>query len=407
MTKILNELLEYLGTLSVYNTHAHQELSLDEGGFDLDKLFRNSYVTWCGMPWDSSFASRKNLLEKIRFNSYFLWTERALRELYRFDSPLSADQWLSLSEQIHEAHTQSDYWVNLLTQKCRYEHIVEDAYWDPGSDLYRPILFTPTFRVNAFFFGYHPDISDHDGNNALRLYRDGKPVSTLEEYIAFVRGMITEKQDQGCVALKLPIAYDRSLDFCKIPPDQAAKAFERLKASPQAEDIKDFQDYLFYQVCQIASELDIPFQVHTGMGRLQRSNALWLAEAIRENPHTKFVILHCSSPWIQDTIALVRSFPNTYPDLSWLPQLTSTGARQMIHDVIEAGASHKLCWGCDTWTPEESYGSLLAFRHVLASALAEKVESGYFTLNDAMVIARNITSENARDLYLIKMQAQV
>jgi hypothetical protein len=28
--------------------------------------------------------------------------------------------------------------------------------------------------------------------------------------------------------------------------------------------------------------------------------------------------------------------------------------------LIEAGAAERVCWGCDTWTPEESYGSRLA-----------------------------------------------
>ena len=396
---IFDDLHAYLATMPVNNTHAHQEMSLEEGCFSLEKLFRNSYVNWCGVPWDSSYHSRKNLLEKIRFNSYFHWTEKALGEIYQFRSPLSADQWEFLSGQISEAHTNSEFWGDLLRNKCLYESIIEDAYWDPGSDCQLKGFFTPTFRVNAFFFGYHPAVSDHDGNNALRLYRDGKPIQDLEEYVNFVRGRINEKIKQGCVALKLPIAYDRSLDFENISLANASKAFEKLKSSHEADDIKTFQDYLFYQVCLMASEQDIPIQIHTGMGRLQRSNALWLTQAIRDHPQTRFVILHCSSPWIQDTIALLRSFPNAYPDLSWLPQLTSSGAQQMIHDAIEAGAGHKLCWGCDTWTPEESYGSLLAFRHVLASALADKVMDGYFTKEDAFYFARQIALENARSIY--------
>ncbi len=394
-----SEILDYVTTLPVFNTHAHQEMALEEGGLTLEKLFRHSYVTWCGMPWDSSPGSRENLFEKIRFNSYFHWTAKALSEIYNLKNPLSADQWEDLSRQIEEAHAQPDHWVQLLTQKCHYEHVVEDAYWDPGSDCHLPGFFTPTFRVNAFFFGYHPEVSDHDGNNALRLYRQGIPIENLSEYVTFLREKILEKKQQGCVALKIPIAYDRGLDFKNVPLAQAVKAFEKLKARREAEDIKTFQDFLFYQTCQVAAELELPIQVHTGMGRLQRSNALWLTQVIRDHPQTKFVILHCSSPWIQDTVALMRSFPNTYPDLSWLPQITSQGARQMIHDAIEAGAGHKLGWGCDTWTPEESYGSLLAFRHVLASALADKVFEGYFSLEDAFLLARQITAENARALY--------
>lgn len=109
-----------------------------------------------------------------------------------------------------------------------------------------------------------------------------------------------------------------------------------------------------------------------------------------KNPQTKFVLLHCSSPWIYDTIALVRTFPNTYPDLSWLPQLTSSGACRMIHDLIEAGAADKTCWGCDTWTPEESLGSLYAFRHVLSKALAKKNEEGYLGSEEAKKVVQQI-----------------
>jgi hypothetical protein len=400
MKNSLALLKDYIATLPVYNSHAHQELSLDEGGFDLDKLFRNSYVTWCGEPWDDSYASRRNLLEVIRYNSYFLWTERSLQEIYGYEGPLTADLWDSLSDQIRVAHTQPGFWVDLLTRRCRYEGIVQDAYWDPGSDNGHPELFTPTFRVNSFFFGYHPGVTDHDGNNPLLLYREAEPVGNLDDYLVFVRGKIAEKVQAGCVAMKLPIAYDRGLDFDDPPYELAVSAFERLRTRPVQVDVKVFQDFLFHEVCRIASELAIPLQVHTGMGRMQRSNALWLLPAIQTNPNTRFVLLHCSSPWIQDTIALVRSCPNVYPDLSWLPQLTSSGASRMIHDLIEAGAGHKVCWGCDTWTPEESFGSLLAFRQVLASALAEKVEDGYFDLEQAFLISEQMTAGNGRNLYL-------
>jgi hypothetical protein len=399
LNRFYSDLSSYSATLPVYNTHAHQDLSLDQDGFTLDKLLRNSYVNWCGVPWDDSYDSRKNLLEKIRHNSYFLWTERALRDLYHTRSPLTADQWEHLSEQISQAHTRPGYWVDLLAKACKYEGIVLDAYWDPGSDWQLPNLFTPTFRVNSFFFGYHPAVSDHDGNNALRLYNQGEHLPDLDHYIDFMREKIVEKRRQGCVALKLPIAYDRSLDFTETSIEQASAAFERLKTDPQIQDIKTFQNYLFYEICHIAADLGIPIQVHTGMGKLERSNAIWLKEGIQKNPQTKFVLLHCSSPWIYDTIALVRTFPNTYPDLSWLPQLTSSGACRMIHDLIEAGAADKVCWGCDTWTPEESLGSLYAFRHVLSQALAEKIEEGYLGIEEAKKVVQQIMFENARNLY--------
>lgn len=137
----------------------------------------------------------------------------------------------------------------------------------------------------------------------------------------------------------------------------------------------------------------------TGMGRLRQSNAMWLREAIEKNPATKFVLLHCSYPWTQDVSALLRYYPNVYPDLSFLPLLSTVACQHTLHDMIEGGTSEKVCWGCDTWTPEESYGLLLAFRHSVVRTMTEKVEAGYLSLEDARTVMDNIAYHNAKVLY--------
>jgi hypothetical protein len=396
---ILGHLLEFIEAQPVINTHSHQDMSLEAGGFDLEKCFRNSYVAWCGVMWEPSAESRARLLREIRFNSYFVWLERALQALHGLDGPLSAANWERVSGRVRAAHQEPGYWVDLLRRRCGYEQVVEDAYWDPGSDNGLPGLFRPAFRVNSFFFGYSPQARDHDGNNALSLYRAGQPVDTFDGYLAFASEQIMAERGRGCVALKLPIAYDRGLDFRPVSKAEAQAAFNRLTSAGTPADVTAFQDYLAFFICNLASEVGLPVQVHTGMGKLERSNALWLKPLIQACPETRFVLLHCGSPWTEDVLALVRSYANLYPDLSWLPQLTFEGARRMLHDLIEAGAEHKAAWGCDTWTPEESYGSLLAFRQVLATVLAEKAAAGYLSEASAREVARQILSDNARELY--------
>ena len=59
----------------------------------------------------------------------------------------------------------------------------------------------------------------------------------------------------------------------------------------------------------------------------------------------------------------------------------------------------KVSWGCDTWTSEESYGALLAFRFVLAMVLGEKVMNSYITIDDAKAIVDNIMYKNPLKLY--------
>lgn len=168
------------------------------------------------------------------------------------------------------------------------------------------------------------------------------------------------------------------------------------------EDIKAYQDYIFTSICKIAAEQGLPFQCHTGMGQLTGTNAMSMKRVIQSNPETKFVIFHCSYPWTDDVNALLRTYDNVYPDLCWLPILSTSTAIGMLHELIEGGTSDKVCWGCDTWTSEESYGTLLAFRFVLTKVLGEKVKDGYFSLNYAKDIIDNIMYNNAAKLYGLK-----
>jgi len=436
---IYQELYQYITGHALINTHAHHLPDREFASFDLDTLLRNSYVNWCGVSFDQTSESRANFLKRVRYHAYFVWLQKSLQELYDFHKPLSAENWEQASARIQEAHQQAGQHLALLNQPCAYWKIVQDAYWQPGSDNGYPTLFTPSFRINSFHFGYGPTSADQDGSSPYALYP--RPfITDLDEYLAWMRQIITEKKRLGCVALKLPIAYDRGLDFAEGTYELAAGAFTRLTRAflnaphlPQTEetaeiisnvpvqpstalprvpgatreDIKTFQDFIFFQICQNAAELDLPVQIHTGMGQGRRTNALWLQEAIQCNPQTRFALLHGSYPWIEDIPALLRLYPNVYADLCWLPLGSTRAAGQLIHELIENATADKVMWGCDTWTAEESYGALLSLRFVLCRALAEKVEDGYLATDDAFQIIDNILYRNAAEFFRLNPAPRV
>jgi hypothetical protein len=284
-----------------------------------------------------------------------------------------------------------------MTETCRYVKAIQDAYWDPGSNNGHPEVFPTAFRINSFLFGYSPTAADHDGANALVLY--SKSLRDLDDYLGFLRETILTARRNGAVALKLPAAYDRGLDFAAADQRQAAKALRPNGGQPGPEEIKAFQDFVVFEICRIAAELEMPLQCHTGMGLLERSNALWLQEAIKANPGTQFVLLHCSYPWTADAAALCQVYPNVYPDLAWLPLLSPSVACATLRTLIEAGVADRICWGCDTWTPEESCGALAAVRDVLAEVLVERVRAGWSSFDDALDLERRILFNNAAALY--------
>jgi predicted TIM-barrel fold metal-dependent hydrolase len=433
------DLYQHTAGHAVINTHAHHLPDAEFASYNLDTLLHNSYVNWCGVSFDSTAESRAHFLERVRYHAYFVWLQKSLQELYAFNEPLSATNWDQINAQIQEAHQDPGRQMRVLTGQCTYRKIVQDAYWDPGSDNGYPAIFTPSFRINTFHFGYGPWTTDQDGSSPYTLYP--RPfITDLDEYLDWVRLKIIEKKARGCVALKLPIAYDRGLDFAEAPYTQAQAAFGRLVKAflkvpqkPQSaeqsnsassivsnvpvqpsaelppvpgvthEDIKTFQDYVFFQICREAAELDLPVQIHTGMGQGRRTNAMWLQEVIQRNPQTRFVLLHGSYPWIEDIPALVRLYPNVFTDLCWLPLGSTRAGKFLLHELIENATSDKVMWGCDTWTAEESYGALLSLRFVLSSVLAEKVSDGYLSTQDAYQIVDNIMYRNAADFFRLKV----
>ena len=57
---------------------------------------------------------------------------------------------------------------------------------------------------------------------------------------------------------------------------------------PDEGDIRVFQNYVFDKICEIAAELSMPVQIHTGLGLMTGSNAMQLQPLIARNPNTTF-----------------------------------------------------------------------------------------------------------------------
>ncbi len=67
--------------------------------------------------------------------------------------------------------------------------------------------------------------------------------------------------------------------------------------------------------------------------------------------------------------------------------------------ALEVGSAHRICWGCDVRTGEDSYGTVLAMRHALADALTDMVMDGAIDMEYAQYIARRILYDNPKELF--------
>jgi hypothetical protein len=141
--ELYEEFSAYLDSRPKISTHCHQLPDKELRPFDLQALFRNSYVNWCGVTWDSSARSREIFLEKVRFNSYFVWLQKSLLQLYGENSLLTTSNWQDWSDRIQLAYQNPLHSRAILTGQCGYRRMLLDAYWDPGSDNASPEFFAP------------------------------------------------------------------------------------------------------------------------------------------------------------------------------------------------------------------------------------------------------------------------
>lgn len=394
----MKSLHDYIDALPIISTHEHHYGSCppDYGKRGLEYLFHHSYAGIVGMR-PARVSDRALFLDLMGGKSYFVWYEKALNDLFDFGGSITLANWDSINDKIDAAIVTPGFHDDVWTNKCRYLRAIQDSYWDPGSDNGRPDLYAPAFRINSFLFGNSCESADHNLNNAQVLY--GR-CDSLDEYLAMMDRVIAEKKAAGCVALKSALAYDRWLDFKPRSRRAADRVFGKPSSNVSPDELKVFGDFIFDHICELAAKYELPFQNHTGLGRLAGSNPMNLIPMIEKHPDTKFVLFHGGYPWIEETAALSHNYANVYVDLCWLPIISTSAAERALHALIEAGRdSSRVTWGGDCWIVTESYGASLAMRHVLKKVLSEKVADGYLTEARACRLAERILSENAKELY--------
>lgn len=386
----------FVGGLPLVSTHEHHH----DGGWyrdlTLEKLVASSYVEWVA-PVPADPAGRAGYLDKVAANSYFVWLARGLERVYGLP-PLTVDTWDDISAAISKRHAADpSFHVDMLRTHAGYEAAIQDSFWDPGTDVGRPDMFSPTFRVNRYVIGHSPEARDHNGNTTWS--KDFQPKS-FDEYLALVRRDVVAAKARGAVALKSALAYDRSIHFKPARREEAAKAFNRSPDEVGPEAAMTFGDYVMDHLCNLAEEFDLPFQHHTGLGLLAGSNPMGLDSLINRHPGTKFVLFHGGYPWIGEFVAMGHNYANVLLDICWLPLISTGAAIRAIRECLEAGINgDRIAWGGDCQSGEESVGAALAFRHALTEALAGLVDEGMFGMAAAERLAVGMAHANARAIY--------
>lgn len=408
-----------LDAIPAIDTHDHHwpferlpgSVQTDEGrGMTLYGLWRASYFRQIhsptprrpGEPFADWWARARHDFDDARATGFYRYQFPAFRDLYGIDFDRITDEQAATLDARIFANSQDERWIHhVVTERANIELMLNDPYWGRLDFTTHYPFEVLVFNVTTLLDGFHPSEFRQPSDDPYRFAREqGLEVASLDDYLAVLDRLFRVAKEKGAVCLKTTKAYERTLRFEDVPRERAAWVFGRPRSELSAQEVKDFQDFVMWRLVELSVRYDLPFQIHTGHGRLQGSNPLLLVDLVEANPRTKFILFHGGYSRVGETGAIVlRHGSHVWVDSVWLPTISPTMARRALHEWLEVMPSDRLMWGADCNHAEGIYGATVTTRRVLVEVLAEKVERGELLEEHALRIGRQVLRGNALKLF--------
>jgi hypothetical protein len=222
------------------------------------------------------------------------------------------------------------------------------------------------------------------------------------------------------ISLKTVIAYRTGLDLQPLTAQEASNSMDSLKRSPDSsgllarihvpgstrDNVKRVRDYILWRALELSVELNLPFQIHTGMGDqdldIKTARPGLLAAVFRDEKlrHAKIILLHGAYPFYQEAAYLANIFPNVYIDLSEFNPMIGPGVGRVITTILELAPFTKVVYSSDAFgSPELQWIAAKKGRAALTSCLGAAVDAGNLSQDAARTAARLILADNVRLIY--------
>lgn len=409
----------YLDTMKIVDTHEHLVSQKGIAGStrcDFMLLFHqysDDDIKSAGMSkpiFEKLLKDSLTILQKWEILQPY-W-EKSFNTAYNRAALLAADRLFGiknidkstvteLSVKINQAY-QTDWYKTVLKDKCRIEFMIND---DTNRSFGDPAMMRYTQRFDYFRINSKSKV-----DKLAKQY--GAPITTLDDLVNSLNSEFEKAMKKGFTTIKSPDAYFRSLNYEDVPKEKAEAVFSMILKSQENEmifdQIKPLSDYLMHRMLDLALKYHKPVQLHTGLqagdgNYIMNSNPALLANLFLKYRDVQFILLHGGYPYGGEFASLAKNFRNVYIDLCWVYIISPSYGERFLHEWLETIPANKImAFGGDYENVENIYGHLLFARQIVSKVLSAKVRDGYFTEEEAMLIAKMIMHDNAVSLFQLK-----
>ncbi len=420
-TPAFQALHEAIAAIPLIDTHEHIKPEATLAGrtwslFDFLEHYVSSDLVSAGMSREAleklrqpdnglSLEERWNLMAPYwpfaKTTGYGRAMTAYMRDLFGIDD-INETTWAELSRRINDARSRPGWYRTVLKDKANIDCSLVITW--PGEPV----------AVDRAFFRAVP-ILDHYAIPGTRaeleqLEKEAAcSIQTLDQLLTAQETMLDAFTRQGIAAVKIFLAYRRTLRFDRVSKTEAARVFDRIWLSQTQDlafdDLKPLQDFMTRTLIGRAAERGLPIQIHTGLQEgngnyLANSNPTLLTNVIMEFSDARFDLFHAGYPFTGELAALAKYFPNVSADLCWVQAISPHVFKRTLHEWLDTIPANKIfAGGGDSNYVEGAYGHCTLARRLVAEVLAERVEQGAMDRAGALWYAGRILRENAREFF--------
>ncbi len=283
------------------------------------------------------------------------------------------------------------------------------------------IVFDSNLKCDQTFFRnvYPIDglIFPQTGDEIMRIEEQaGFRVCGFGDYLEAAESLLDNALKHGAVALKSALAYQRPLLYERFTMSEAEHEFNELfkykhmgNYLPQVFPLgKKFQDCMMHFILRLAGKRNLTVQFHTGIqegngNMLKNSDPALLSNLFLEYPDVDFDIFHMGYPFQDVVSVLAKNFPNVFIDMAWAHIVSPSASVQALAGWIDSVPVNKIsAFGGDYLFIDGVYGHQALAREHVSRALSMKVDEGLMDVERANEISEMLFYKNPYRIFKLE-----
>jgi len=436
MTDVYNEILDFINTIEIIDTHEHLPCKEEDRDINTDVLkeylghyfnrdlisagfSKNSYLSIIeeNIPIMKKWKMVEPYWEICRYTGYGRALDIVAKDVYGIDK-IDSSSIIELNDKFLKT-LKVGHFKKILKDKCRIKTSLLNVEtlnkkYDPLKE--RSIhcnreFFSPVYRIDELVFPKSwSQIEKIEEQSDIRI-------TSFSKWLEVTETVIEKAYSMGSVALKNSLAYIRTLKYERVNRSVAEEEFNNIFNTKHIPDWdekpvsagKAFQDYVFHFILDIANRKNLIFQIHTGIQEgngniLSNSNPELLSNLFLEYPSVTFDLFHMGYPYQIEITVLAKNFANVFIDMCWAHILSPNASINALMEWFDTVPLNKIsAFGGDYLFVDGVYGHLKLAQQNVSKALSIKIKEGLFDLDKAKEIVRMFFYENPKNIFRLSI----